>query len=300
MNGIAMLRAIQSISSPALDAFFYAVTQLHHETFYMLVLPMLLWFIDKRFARYMVSVFLLGYWANNLLKDLFHTARPTPDQVRQVHPETGTGYAFPSGHAMNPLMFWGALALRYRRTGFTLFVAGLVFLIGFSRLYLGVHWPLDVLGGWVIGGLMLYLFEQTRPFFAGENRSLLVNLAWAFVIPLGTLGLSALVTPDALPKDVWVTSGAYLGFWVGSVIEERFVGFDPRVGSPARQLLKLLIGIVLVLAVKEGAKLILPATGVGDLIRYCLVALTAACGAPWVFTRLVSPPPSMRIERPIA
>jgi hypothetical protein len=248
----------------------------------------------------MVSVFLLGYWANNLLKDLFHTARPLPDQVRQIHRETGTGYAFPSGHAMNPLMFWGALAMRYRRTWFTVSVAVLVFLIGFSRLYLGVHWPLDVIGGWAIGGLMLFLFARAQPFFVGENRSLPANLGWAFVIPLGTLGLSALVSTEALPKDVWVTSGAYLGFWIGAVMEERFVGFDPRLGGPARQLLKLLVGVGLVLAVKEGAKLILPASGAGDLIRYALVAFMASCGAPWVFTRLISAPPSMRRERPIA
>ena len=69
--------------------------------------------------------------------------------------ETGGGYAFPSGHSQTPLVFWGAIADHVRRRGSPGSAGILVFLIGFSRLYIGVHWPLDVIGGWAIGLVVL-------------------------------------------------------------------------------------------------------------------------------------------------
>ncbi|MGE5676181.1 MAG: phosphatase PAP2 family protein [Mycobacterium leprae] len=291
MSGVAILRAIQSIHSPSLDLLFYAITQLHNETFYILILPLLLWLYDKRFARYMVSVFLLGYWANNMLKFAFHTARPSPNDVRVIHPETGGGPAFPSGHSQNPLMFWWALALHFNRAWFKWLAGIIILLIGLSRLYMGLHWPLDVLGGWAIGALMLWGFQVTMGFWTGQGMSLRQKLCWAVAIPVAGVLLAPLAIPSPLPKDVWVMGGAYMGFWVGSVLEEHYVGFNPRRGSVVAQVMKVIVGVVLIMAVKEGFKLILPANGIGDFIRYSLVALMATLGAPWLFHRMLGNPP---------
>jgi membrane-associated phospholipid phosphatase len=288
MFGLTILHAIQSVSSPLLDSFWCGVTNLHAETFYLVALPTLLWVFDKRFARYLVSVFLLGFWANNVLKELFNTVRPPggPDGVRQVCAETGTGPAFPSGHAQNPLMFWGALALKVHRKWFTAFAVVLIFLIGFSRLYLGLHWPLDVIGGWAIGGVLLVGFERTYSFWVGDGYTFRQRLLWGSIIPLSTFLVSILVTHGEVPKELYVFSGAYLGFWVGAVAEEAYVGFNPRAGNLLTQAAKIVLGLAMLFAIKEGVKLILPTTGIADFVRYALVGAGATFGAPWVFHSL--------------
>lgn len=297
MNQLAILHAIQSVHNSALDLIAYLFTQLHHETFYILVLPLLLWLYDKRFTRYMVSLFLLGYWSNNVLKYAFNTARPSPLEVRVLHPETGTGPAYPSGHSQNPLMFWGALAIRFHKRWFTVPAIAIIFFIGLSRLYLGLHWPVDVLGGWAIGALMLWGFEASKAFWTGERMALGTKLLLAVVIPLATLPVALAVIPSPIPKDVWVMGGAYLGFWVGSVLEEEYVGFDPRWGTWLTHLAKIVIGVALVFAVKEGFKLFMPEQPLWITVRYACVALMATVGAPFVFRYL---PVAPAAGRPVA
>lgn len=298
MSGIDIIRVVQSISSPFFDRVFLAITDLHSENIYIILLPVLLWLYDKRFARYMTAVFMLSYWSNNVLKDLFHTARPTPDQVRVVRPETSG--AFPSGHAMTPLMFWGAIASRAHRTWITVVVCVFLFLIGLSRLYLGVHWPLDIIGGWTIGAVMLWGFERSRSFWTGENMSFRNRLLTALAVPVGAALISALlgqmpaITDTTEAAQFFTVLGAYIGLAVGGVAEEEYVGFNPRQGGIGAQVLKVVVGLGLVLAVKEGFKLFLPDNGLGDMIRYFFVAAMATFGAPWVFHRFVVPPTSGR------
>jgi membrane-associated phospholipid phosphatase len=297
MSGIEILQVIQAMQSPFLDSLFSLVTNLHHETVYVLLLPLLFWFYHKGFARYLLSVFMLGYLANQFLKYAFDTARPTADQVRVLHSDSVKDAAFPSGHAQNPLMFWGALALQFRSRWFTTLAVVLIFSIGFSRLYLGLHWPLDILGGWVIGGLMLWGFTQSRWFWMGERLGFGHRLLWAFVIPLGALA-STLVIDGPIPKEVWVSVGAYLGLWVGAVLEEQWVNFDPRRGGVGVQVLKAVIGLGLVLLAKDGLKLVVPDTALGTLFRYGTVGLTASLIAPWLFQRfLLSPPIGRTVSR---
>lgn len=298
MSGLDILRAIQSVHSAWLDAFFGFMTNLHQVSTYVFVFPLLVWFYDKRFTRYLISVFLLGYWFNGALKDWFNTARPPDDAVRKLYIETGTGPAFPSGHAMNPLMFLGALAKQFRTLWFSILAAAVIFLIGYSRLYAGLHWPIDVVGGWAIGAVLLSLFWLTRRFWSGDTLSAGPNLLAAVVIPLATLVIwrssDSWSTPTASAGDSWLLAGAYLGFWIGSILEEELVGFDPRRGGWGVQVTKFVLGIGLVFAVKEGFKLFLPHTALGDLIRYFSVALMAALGAPWVFHLVLFSPPMRR------
>ena len=91
------------------------------------------------------------------LKLLVHRARPELWQT-EVHEDS---YSFPSGHALGSVIAYGILVYligrafpRWRGTLWSIYVV-LVALIGYSRLYLGVHWPTDVLGGWVIGAVAL-------------------------------------------------------------------------------------------------------------------------------------------------
>ncbi|MFZ5818165.1 MAG: phosphatase PAP2 family protein [Bacillota bacterium] len=291
MSGIEILRAIQSLHTPLLDQIMGLITDLHHEYVYVAFLPLVYWFYDKRFGRYLFAVFALGFWSNEVLKVIFNTARPDPSQVKVLYPASGPGPAFPSGHSQTPLVFWGALALHIQRRWFTWLAGILVFLIGFSRLYAGLHWPLDVLGGWALGLLVLLGLERSRSFWAGEYQSLAQRLIWAALIPAAGLGVAALVSHRGIAPNVWLVAGVYAGLMTGSTLEEQFVGFDPRRGSPAIQVVKLLVGLALVLAAKEGLKPLLPDADWADMLRYALVALTGTLLAPWLFHRFLARPP---------
>ncbi|HLN60441.1 MAG TPA: phosphatase PAP2 family protein [Symbiobacteriaceae bacterium] len=298
MTGLDMIRAIQTIQSPFMDRLFLFMSGLHGELLYLLVLPLLYWLYDKRFARHLATVFVLGNWSNDVLKNLFNTARPLASDVRVLRPEPSG--AFPSGHSQNPLLFWGTIALEVNRRWLTAVVAVVVVLIGISRLYIGVHWPLDILGGWTLGALMLWGFAKTRSFWSGENQPFRTQLLWAVVLPAVVLiitlllgQLPAMSTPKAaLTTDLVRFLGVYFGFSIGAAVESEFVGFDPRRGSRWVQVVKVVLGIALLLAVKEGTKLFIPATALGEIFRYALIAMTVSLGAPWVFKRFAPAPPA--------
>ncbi|MFB5085302.1 phosphatase PAP2 family protein, partial [Symbiobacterium thermophilum] len=190
---------------------------------------------------------------------------------------------------------WGAIADHVRRRWFTWAAGILVFLIGFSRLYIGVHWPLDVIGGWAIGLVVLWLMVRSRRFWTGEGQSLGLQALLAFLLPGAALGLLALLGP--VDEIAWMVMGTWSGLLLGSALEEQWVRFDPRAGTPLQHLLKIIVGIVLVLAAKEGLKLVLPDSGVGDMVRYGLVAFTATLVAPWLFARFIARPPAVQLEQ---
>ncbi len=114
---------------------------------------------ERRKARYLFVAVLAGELLYSIFKILMH--RPRPDISFSLFPQTG--YAFPSGHAVVPLVFYGMIAFFLRRTVRkrryrALIAAGaatFVFLIGYSRIYLGVHWASDVIAGWALGAAIL-------------------------------------------------------------------------------------------------------------------------------------------------
>lgn len=295
-----MIQAVQSVASPLLDSLMLFFTNLHHKDFYVLTLPLLYWFYDKHFTRYMLSVFLFGYWTNGALKFAFATTRPPLELARPGFADTAPGGAFPSGHAQNPLMIWGALALHLQRRWFTLMAVLVVFLIGFSRLYGGVHWPVDTLGGWLIGGLMLMSFQRSQGFWLGEGMTLRQRLLWAAVIPLATLLVwrsSPWNTDAKLAGDSWVLTGAYIGTWVGAILEAEWVGFDPRRGGPAVHLLKLVVGVAVIFGLRYALKAVLPPLAAADGLRYLIIGLAMTLALPWFFNRF---PASPSVGREIA
>lgn len=104
---------------------------------------------------------LAGRALNNTVKGWIGSPRPTPDLVDvRLHAD---GYGFPSGHAFGAMLLFGALALvarielprgKWRNLAVAGFLA-LILIVGFGRIYVGVHWPSDVLGGYLMGGAVL-------------------------------------------------------------------------------------------------------------------------------------------------
>lgn len=156
---------VTSFRTPGLNQFFIFVTDLGDVYAYMVATTLAALFFfyklkNKRFILQLLGVLILSALANIALKRAFDRARPTIDHMVVV--ET---LSYPSGHAMSAMAFYGFLIYlvfkikmsKWLRMFLTVLFAALVFLIGLSRIYLGVHFPSDVVGG-LIAGLIWVAF----------------------------------------------------------------------------------------------------------------------------------------------
>lgn len=171
----SLLLAIHRLSNPLLDSLMIFITYLGSR--YVVAILFLLAFVVLAYRRLWQSVLSLtvvtiGAGFIDLVMKA-ESARPRPLFFRVI---PATGFSFPSGHTLLATVFYGMIAFilytRARSKVSRILVvsstAALVLLIGFSRLYLGVHWPSDVLGGYIVG--LLWLFLSIRALHLVERR----------------------------------------------------------------------------------------------------------------------------------
>ncbi len=269
----------QSFRAPWLDTLVYYITNLGSEWFYMIALPILYWMWSKRGAYRVATFYLFSVYVNGLLKTAFKTPRPQPTQdLAVLHPETGTGYAFPSGHAQGSTVFWGQLSLETRKRWVA--VAGIVIiaLVSLSRLYLNVHWPIDVLGGFLIGLALLALFNAAGSIWRNLEPRFAFRLIGAVLIPV-------IMYLTYRGDDAYIVTGFMLGFPVGALLEERYVGWNEKTRGLGN-VFKLLIGFGGLFLIRFGLKLVFPETVFADVIRYALAGFYASFIAPLIFLSL--------------
>ncbi len=169
--GIEIIKAIQRLKSPALTAIVIFITDLGTDLFYLPVILFLFWWIDEKKGFRLGILMLLSAWINSFLKDAFKQPRPFNfDQSLGLAYEPT--YGAPSGHAQFSLCFWVPVAAWFaeKKSGmkrFLVWAAAIFFilLIGFTRLYLGVHFPTDLLAGWIIGAIILFLMYGLSQLF---------------------------------------------------------------------------------------------------------------------------------------
>jgi len=148
-----LLLWLRAHSTLWLDTVMGVTTYLGSDYFYLAALSFLYWCVDSLGTMRLFVLFLSSFYLGDAVKEITRLPRPF-----QVHPEieprfaeTAEGFAFPSGHALQATVFWGWLAISFRKRWLYIAAPILALLIGFSRLYLGLHWPRDVLAGLVIG-----------------------------------------------------------------------------------------------------------------------------------------------------
>jgi membrane-associated phospholipid phosphatase len=276
LGGVAVLRAIQAVHGPVLDRFFIAATMLGSEEFYLLIIPILYWCVDRELGRRVGRLFLFSSFLNVWAKGLFHTFRPSKTAVRVIFAQSGGGFAFPSGHAQGAATFWGYLSFRFRRRWFSLLAVLLVALVGVSRLYLGVHWPVDVFGGATLGFLVALLWQGAGRWWDEELAMVVwpIRAAGAVLFPLLLLLL------DRSPTAVKL-AGVLAGFSGSAVLAEEWLRV-PKSERLGQQVLKVLFGLVGLFLLRAGLKTILPAGLVYDGVRYGVMGVWVGLLVPWL------------------
>ncbi|MCJ2532106.1 MAG: phosphatase PAP2 family protein [Candidatus Thermoplasmatota archaeon] len=272
--GVAPIRALWEASSPFLDAFFVIITSTGDVLFFLAVVVLVYWLWDKRFGLFLGSLLLVSGALNGLLKTLFGLPRP-PSFFHRPFALASNG--FPSGHAQTATAFWSGIALVFRG-GWVLAAVVMTALVAFSRVYLGVHFVGDVLGGVAIGlGLGLAGVVGFRASF-WSRLTVSQQLILAVLLPAALGGV--LLALGEAPYLVW---GLLTGLSVGYVLEGEWVGMM-RPGSADAGALRIGLGILVVGGLASlGLSLSDPFL---VLPFFVVLGLTVSLVLPWAFVRL--------------
>lgn len=316
-TGIEIIVYIQSFGEWLLGPMRF-FTFLGFEEFYLFVAPAVLWCIDVRLGLRLGLQLMISSSINSILKLVFHHPRPYwySENVQAFDMETSFG--IPSGHAQNAVVVWGTIAAQIGRWWAWLLAILLAFMIGFSRLYLGVHFPTDVLLGWIIGILLLWALmrweERVLIWFREHSIATQLWIAFIFSITLILLGWLVILAlsswqlpdiwrelalkkfPDADPLNpialsVIVSNAAvFFGLAAGGILLENQGGYDAK-GLIWKRVLRFVIGILGVLVFWYGLGEIFPrgeylTALVLRYLRYGLIGLWVAGLAPMMFIRL--------------
>ena len=293
-----LLYALQEIRVPALDTVMRLITRLGEETIFMVLAIAIYWCVSKKGGYYLLSVGFFGALANQFLKITFRIPRPwvlDPDfQIVESAREAAAGYSFPSGHTQSAVGTFGGIARMTQEKWLRWTCIALAMLVSFSRLYLGVHTPLDVGVSLLIGTvlvLVLWPIMDSADEKPGRMAAVLLAMvlcSGAFLAFMLTHNFPADVDADNLSHAVssaWKFMGAILGMLVAWWVEHRYIRFDPEAAWWV-QLIKIVLGLGIVVVIKSGLKAPLIALigneGIANAVRYGLMVLFA--GGVWPLT----------------
>jgi hypothetical protein len=292
--GVQLILAIQQQRTPMLDEFFRAVTTLGGMG-HLFVVPFVIWCLSYRAGSRMLVTLLLSVFVNFALKDIFAQPRPFELEPR-IGPDRELGFGIPSGHAQHTLIEWSLIAAWVARRWFTVLAVLLFVLIGFSRVYLGVHFPTDVLAGWAIGGAILWLHLRCADGIAARLD------AGGLGVQLGAAGGVSLLFAAfylVLPHTPYIvgSGGLFFGAAAGIALCHHWLR-PPEGGALWQRALRYVLGIAVLLAWVGQSGKWLPQQH--DLAWFALIYANNAIGGLWLtlgapalfqLTRLTPPAP---------
>lgn len=296
-----VLYALESIRMPWLDTVMAAITHLGEETVFMVAALFVFWCVSKRHGYYLLAIGFAGTVLNQFLKLLFRIPRPwvldSDFTIVESARAQATGYSFPSGHSQNAIGTFGGIARFTRRKWVRAAAIVVAVLVPLSRMYLGVHTPLDVGVAAVIAVALVFalypLMERSdsRHGVMGAVLAVMLALAVGYLLFVSLYPFPADVDTANLASGVenaWKLLGATVGMLVGWWLDVRFIHFDTRAVWYV-QLIKLVGGLALLLGIRAVLKAPLAAAlgaGAGGAVRYGVMVLFAAAVWPMVFAPL--------------
>jgi membrane-associated phospholipid phosphatase len=287
--GTGVIRWVHTWHSFWPDAFFATISNAASEGPLMLLVALIYWSINRALGIELMYVSGLGSFAMTTLKLVFAIPRPPGATVLVMW--QADNYTFPSGHALASTTTFGYIATQTSRRWLQTVCLVSIPLVAFSRVYLGVHYPQDVIGGFVLGTICLGLFLLTYPRLrvwvqAQRTPALLICIAFGSAV---LLGVGSLSERGSVPIVGWVYSGFFAGANIGLIWERKCVKFRVD-GAWLQRLLRWVLGLALVsaaFAVGE-ATLYFAGTQISSELRwlqFAFVGLACTLGAPYVFVR---------------
>lgn len=290
------LYLLESIRLPGLNEFMLGITYFGDEIAFLVTALVIFWCVDKRKGYYILSVGFIGTIANQFMKLWFRIPRPwvaDPNfTILEQAREAAAGYSFPSGHTQSAVGTFGGIAYITNNKLVRILSLVVAVLVPFSRMYIGVHTPLDV---GVAAIMAVALILVLRPVILGKNGKyipvllgIMSVLAVAFLCFVERYPFPADTDPHNLAsglKNAYTMMGCLVGLLIVYVVDEKWLHFQVDAVWWA-QIIKVALGLGLVLLVKSGLKDPLNALfgeSVGRAARYFLIVMVAGIVWPLSF-----------------
>ena len=292
------LYLLEKIRIPGLNEFMLTITTLGEETAFLVIALILFWCVDKYKGYFVLSVGFVGTLMNQFLKLWYRIPRPwVLDKnftILEQAKEAATGYSFPSGHTQSAVGTFGSIAYTAKKRWVRIVAVLIAALVSFSRMYIGVHTPLDVFVSIAVAVVLIVIMKAVildhfkvfsfvfAVMFALAVGLLLFVECYSFPADIDTHNL------DSGMKNAYTMIGCIAGIGLVYPLEKKYVNFDTKAVWWA-QVLKAILGLVVVLAVKEGRKspleALFGASGVytARAVRYFLIVVVAGVLWPMSF-----------------
>ena len=263
------LRFLESIRTGVGDFFFATVTHMGEEVFFLAIAILFYWCISKRQGYYILVTGVVGSVINQWLKIVCRIPRPwiIDPEFKPVGEaiKEATGYSFPSGHTQNIAGTLGCIGRYNKQRWLKITCVAVILLVAFSRLYLGVHTPLDVTVSIGVAAALVFAFyfvfrtpESTDkymfPLMIGSVIFSIAFILYVFLLPVSDFKtVSDLANLASAKKNAATLVGCLFGLALVYPLDKYYIKFDTK-GRWYSQVIKFVAGIAVVLAIKEGLK----------------------------------------------
>lgn len=287
------LQQLRESTGGAFDSFFETISYVVISSFVFIFMAAIYWCIDKKAGAMIFMNLSMGNVVNQTLKNICCVYRPWIRDSRIVPAgdsmTTATGYSFPSGHTQHATAELGTIAVwqRKRKWLAAICIVGIL-LVMFSRNYLGVHTPQDVIVSFIlcsaviVANIFIMRWVDKKP-----NRDFIVFgigmvLCGAFLLFVSLKPYpvdynadgSILVDPVKMIADCYAAAGYFSGFLIGWIVERHFIHFEvPK--TIISKIVTLVIGGGLLYGLSEIIKPLKSGLGIwwGNLVYFALLFL---------------------------
>ena len=289
----------ESIRNPILDAVMLILTEFGNEVLFIAVGMIMFWCIDKKQGYFILLTGFFGVYINQFLKITCRIPRPwikDPDfTIVEAAKGAASGYSFPSGHTQTAVGCYAGLAVCRKELWIRISGIVMAILIPITRMYLGVHTPLDVgvsiLIALALIGILWPLFHKfgTRGTLMYPLLGVLSAVAIAHLLYLLLYSFPANIDVEnytGAVENAYKFLGCALGLWVIYPLDRYLIRFETRTATWWAQIIKLAVGFLLLLTIMEGAKPVwnwlFGGHIIANTVRYFCTVLFA--GAVWPLT----------------
>ena len=259
---LLILQNFREFSNGIFDKFFISITELGEITIPLIIVSWIYWCNNTKYGMFILWNWGLGFIVNEFLKNTACIYRPWILDNR-IHPvpqalNMSGGYSFPSGHTQNAVSIFGGIAVSFHKKFLTILMIFLILLIAFSRNYLGVHTPQDVVVSLITGCFILYFLKKIEKWaeYTKNADIIILSVVYLFSLflvlfehfksyPMDYVNGQLLVNPDLMRLYTFPKIGIILGIFTGWVLNNRFLKFDGSIGNSNEKLLRFLFGTII-------------------------------------------------------